>query len=175
MLNKPDFALFTAPGWFSNFVFFFVNLVVEYSFPQLNDSSLIVCNLEPCIIKTLRKSIANKVLKNHVIRTPRVTSAEVCELHCFMEIACQSYNFGPKEGGGHVCELSDSDSIRDPLDWTTKQGFIYGGIKVLPILLRLDHNNKLFERTVVSRLSRLVSRYLQSVIVKLINVASLFF
>ena len=92
-----------------------------------------------------------------------------------MEIACQSYNFGPKEGGGHVCELSDSDSIRDPLDWITKQGFIYGGIKVLPILLRLDHNNKLFERTVVSRLSRLVSRYLQSVIVKLINVASLFF
>ena len=55
---------------------------------------------------------------------------ELCELHCFMEITCQSYNFGPKEGGGHVCELSDSDAIRNPLDWTTKQGSIYGGTKV---------------------------------------------
>ncbi|KAJ7347161.1 hypothetical protein OS493_040022, partial [Desmophyllum pertusum] len=27
--------------------------------------------------------------------------------------------------GGHVCELSDSDAIRDPLDWITKQGFLY--------------------------------------------------
>ena len=47
-----------------------------------------------------------------------------------MEITCQSYNFGPTECDGHVCELSDSDGIRDPLDWTTKQGFIYGGTKV---------------------------------------------
>ena len=37
------------------------------------------------------------------------TSAEVCELLCFMEITCQSYNFGLKEDGGYVCELSDSD------------------------------------------------------------------
>ena len=42
----------------------------------------------------------------------------------------QLYNYGPKENGGQVCELSDSDAIRDPLDWTTKQGFIYGGTKV---------------------------------------------
>ena len=101
--------------------------VVEYYF---KNSSLVVCNLEPCIFKTLGKPIANKALKNHVIRTPRAPSADVCELHCFMEITCQSYNFGPKEDGGQVCELSDSDAIRNPLDWTTKQGFIYGGTKV---------------------------------------------
>ena len=28
-----------------------------------------------------------------------------------MEITCQSYNLGPKEGSGHVRELSDSDAI----------------------------------------------------------------
>ena len=56
-----------------------------------------------------------------------------------MEITCQSYNFGPKEDGGHVCELSDSDAISDPLNWTTKQGFIYGGTKVPRICLMLDH------------------------------------
>ena len=42
-----------------------------------------------------------------------------------MEIKCESYNFGAKEDGDHVCELSDSDAIRDPLDWITKHGFLY--------------------------------------------------
>ncbi|KAJ7385549.1 hypothetical protein OS493_015124, partial [Desmophyllum pertusum] len=84
----------------------------------------------PCITKTFVKPVANKTLINHVISRPRVTSSEVCEIHCFIEIKCESYNFGPKDGGGHVCELSDSDTIRDPLDWITKQGFIYRGTKV---------------------------------------------
>ena len=110
--------------------------MVEYYFPQLNISSLVVCNLDPCTIKTFGKPIANKVLKHHMIRTSKATSAEVCELHCFMEITCQSYSFGPKEGGGHMCELSDSDAIRDPLDWTTKQGYIYAGIKVRQICVK---------------------------------------
>ena len=54
-----------------------------------------------------------------------MTSEEACKIQCFIEVTCESYNFGPKEGGGHVCELSDSDAIRDPLDWITKQGFQY--------------------------------------------------
>ena len=60
-----------------------------------------------------------------MISTPTVTSEEVCKIQCFIEVTCESYNFGPKEGGGHVCELSDSDSIRDPLDLIAKQGFLY--------------------------------------------------
>ncbi|XP_078357531.1 microfibril-associated glycoprotein 4-like isoform X1 [Oculina patagonica] len=84
---------------------------------------------EQCIAKTIGKPTTNKALINHVIRNPRATSAKVCELHCFMESECESYNFGPKEGGGYVCELSDSDSIRDPLDWITKQGFVYAETK----------------------------------------------
>lgn len=94
---------------------------LEYYF---KNSPLVVCNLEPCVIKTFGKPIANKALKNHVIRTSRATSAEVCELHCFMEITCQSYNFGPTEGGGHVCELSDSGAIRNPLDWTDRKSVV---------------------------------------------------
>ena len=33
-----------------------------------------------------------------------------------MEITCQSYNFGPKEDGGYVCGLNDSD--RSEIRWT---------------------------------------------------------
>ncbi|KAJ7328155.1 hypothetical protein OS493_025567 [Desmophyllum pertusum] len=77
--------------------------------------------------KIFADAVPNKALINHVISTPTVTSEEGCNIQCFIEIACESYNFGPKEGGGHVCELSDSDAIRDPLDWITKQGFLYVG------------------------------------------------
>ena len=69
--------------------------------------------------------VPNKALANHVISTVTVESAEVCKIQCFIEIKCESYNFGPKEDNGHVCELSDSDSIRDPLDWITREGFLY--------------------------------------------------
>ncbi|KAJ7377476.1 hypothetical protein OS493_028918 [Desmophyllum pertusum] len=79
----------------------------------------------PCIKKIFVKPVQDKALINHVISTPTVKSEEVCKIQCFIEITCESYNFGPKESGGHVCELSDSDAIRDPLDWITKQGFLY--------------------------------------------------
>ena len=59
-----------------------------------------------------------------------MTSEEVCKIRCFIEAKCESYNFGPKEGGGHVCELSDSDAIRDPLDLVTKRGFLYAETQV---------------------------------------------
>ena len=75
-----------------------------------------------------------------MISTTTVTSADVCEIKCFLEIKCESYNFGPKEGGGHVCELSDSDAKRDPLDWTAKQGFVYRGTKVWKLILITPHN-----------------------------------
>ena len=105
-------------------------MLLNICFHRLIKGLSFFCNLEPCIIKTFGKPTANKALKNHVIRTSMATSAELCQLQCFVEISCQSYNFGPKEVGSHVCELSDSDAIRDPRDWTTKQGFIYGGTKV---------------------------------------------
>ena len=42
----------------------------------------------------------------------------------------ESYNFGPAENCGHVCELSDSDVVRDELDLIFRQGFIYRGTMV---------------------------------------------
>ena len=60
-----------------------------------------------------------------------MTSAENCEIECFLEMKCESYNLGPQlENGDHVCKLSNSDALRDPLDLMTNQGFIYRGTKV---------------------------------------------
>lgn len=66
-----------------------------------------------------------------MITSREVTSAEKCEIECFLEMKCESYNLGPQvENGDHVCELSNSDAIIDPPDLMTNQGFIYRGTKV---------------------------------------------
>ena len=84
----------------------------------------------PRIKKTLVKPVPNKALVNHVISSPTAASEEVCKIQCLIAVTCESYNFGPKEGIGHVCELSNSDAIRDPQDWVTKQGHLYVGTLV---------------------------------------------
>lgn len=93
---------------------------------------MFVCiSIETCITKVFVNPVANKALTNHVITSQKVTSAENCEIECFLEMKCESYNLGPQlENGDHVCELSNSDAIRDPLDLMTNQGFIYRGTKV---------------------------------------------
>lgn len=110
---------------------------------------------EPCITKIFESPVTNKALMNHVISTPTVTSTEVCEIECFLEIRCESYNFGPKKGGGHVCELSDSDARRDPLDWTTKHGFIYRGTKVGKVNRSVDIYKAAYFRRSDTNLSKL--------------------
>ena len=84
----------------------------------------------PCIKKTFVKPIPNKTLVNHVISNSTVTSEEGCKIQCFIEATCESYNFGLKEDGGYVCELSNSDAIRDPQDWVAKQRHLYVGTLV---------------------------------------------
>ena len=49
--------------------------------------------------------VVNKTLLNHAISTPRANTAEICEIQCFIEVTCESYNFGPTKGGNNLCEL----------------------------------------------------------------------
>ena len=60
-------------------------MLVNIIFHSLIEALSYFRNLEPCIIKTFGKPVVNKALKNHVNETPRATSAELCELLCFME------------------------------------------------------------------------------------------
>ena len=53
-----------------------------------------------------------------------------CEIQCFIEVTCVSYNFGRNEDGDNVCELSDSDGVREPDDLVTRQDFLYRATKV---------------------------------------------
>ena len=65
-----------------------------------------------------------------MISTPVAKTAENCEIQCFIEVKCESYNFGPNEDGDYLCELSDSDGVRDPDDLRARQGSLYRATKV---------------------------------------------
>ena len=65
-----------------------------------------------------------------MISTPRAKTAEICEIQCFIEVKCESYNFGPNEDGGYLCELSNSEGVRDPDDLRVRQGSVYRATKV---------------------------------------------
>ncbi|KAM7434126.1 hypothetical protein ABFA07_015729 [Porites harrisoni] len=49
----------------------------------------------------------HKALINHVIRIYHRVDIDVCELNCFLEPNCRSYNYGESGDGLFVCELSD--------------------------------------------------------------------
>ena len=57
-------------------------------------------------------SIHGYRLENHVIRTIDVINEDVCQLKCYMEPNCVSYNFNKKEeaNGQHKCDLNNATS-----------------------------------------------------------------
>ena len=75
-------------------------------------------------------SVADKALVRHVTRTVKVDNADQCEIRCYQELECLSYNLGPYQDYGHVCELSNSDHLRHPEDLVPMPGFIYRGTEV---------------------------------------------
>ncbi|KAJ7323134.1 hypothetical protein OS493_032422, partial [Desmophyllum pertusum] len=74
--------------------------------------------------------IAGKALVGHVIRTVQVKNGDQCEIRCYGELQCLSYNLGPYQNG-HACELSKSDHIRHPDNLIPMPGYLYRGTKNL--------------------------------------------
>jgi len=51
---------------------------------------------------------------------------EFCQVKCYLEQTCLSYNLGTMGSGDKfVCELSDSDHYQNPEDLVFKKGFSY--------------------------------------------------
>ena len=70
-------------------------------------------------------------LSNHVIRRDKVSNEDLCQLKCYLEPNCVSYNFGPSGDGVFVCELSDrSHQGVSSTDLRIRDGFTYSTITV---------------------------------------------
>jgi len=77
-----------------------------------------------------KEPIANKAMKNHVIRSAEVPSEGSCRLMCYREPNCVSINLGPLVGGKHKCELNNATEEKDYL--VNEPAFTYLAIKVIP-------------------------------------------
>ena len=79
-----------------------------------------------------KEPIANKALKNHVIRSEKVPSEGSCRLMCYMEPNCVSINLGPLERGNHKCELNNATDENQLVSLLqNKAAFTYLAIEVM--------------------------------------------
>ena len=74
--------------------------------------------------------VTDKALVGHVIRKVQVHDGDQCEIRCYSEVECLSYNLGPYQVNGHSCELSNSDHIRHPDDLVPMSGYVFRGTEV---------------------------------------------
>jgi len=74
-------------------------------------------------------------LNNHVIRTIGVMNEDFCELQCYMEPNCVSYNFDEKEdtNGQNKCDLNNATYEHDNEhsgDLAKNENYVYRGAEV---------------------------------------------
>ena len=68
-----------------------------------------------------------KSLNGHVIAKIKVLDKELCQLKCYHNDDCVSYNFGPSETGDDICELNNSTDRRHLI---SKEYFVFQGTEV---------------------------------------------
>ena len=66
-----------------------------------------------------------RVLVGHVLKGFEITSPDVCEINCFVEADCVSFNVQARPAGKYWCELSDSDHVAHPDDLVYEVNTIY--------------------------------------------------
>jgi len=84
-------------------------------------------------------------LNNHVIRTIGVMNEDFCELQCYMEPNCVSYNFDEKEdaNGQNKCDLNNATYEHDnehSCDLAKSESYVYRGAEV-SMKLKVESNN----------------------------------
>lgn len=68
-----------------------------------------------------------KSLDGHVIAKIKVLDEDICQLKCYHNDDCVSYNFGPSETGDDICELNNSTDRRH---LKIKEYFVFQGTEV---------------------------------------------
>ena len=87
---------------------------------------------DECRDIVFKEPVANKAMKNHVIRSEGVPSEGSCRLMCYMEPNFVSINLGPLEGGKHKCELNNvSDENQFDYSLVDKPAFTYLAFEVM--------------------------------------------
>ena len=88
-------------------------------------------NSDECRAILFKPVTKDKYLLNHIIKTVPVESEEGCELICYGDPDCVSYNYGPVLSEIPLCDLNNSTHLQVPsVNFITRNGFSYRGIEV---------------------------------------------
>ena len=69
------------------------------------------CSTDYCRTLNFVHHLVGKALKRHLIRSISTQNCELCQIECFMEMMCVSYNCR-----GISCDLNSADHIEYPED-----------------------------------------------------------
>ena len=100
------------------------------------DLDTFVSFLEGCREVEMNPSVDDLYLENHVFRKLEIKSASACEVNCFMDADCVSYNLRqPRDPEGkYLCELSNSTDKIHPLDVKFEAGAVYKSFRVSQVV-----------------------------------------
>ena len=88
-----------------------------------------------------KEPVANRAMKNHVIRSEEVPNEGTCRVLCYMEPNCVSINLGPLEGGKHNCKLNNAtDENQFTMFLVDKPYFTYLAIEVFQAIQLAFHH-----------------------------------
>ena len=93
-------------------------------------SLLTLIPLENCRQVEINHSIKGHSLVGHVFKSMEIHDSSACEVNCFMEGDCVSFNIKPLQDGKFLCNLSNSDHVIHPGDLKDEQGTVYTSFKV---------------------------------------------
>ena len=78
----------------------------------------------------INPSIKDHNLVGHVFKSVEIQDSSACEVNCFMEGDCVSFNVKPMQNGNHLCELSNSSEVVHPSHLKYHQGAVYTSFQV---------------------------------------------
>ena len=104
---------------------------VIFSLASSFASSFLAKPLDDCRVIQFKAGTKNKILTNQVIRSERAKDKDICELKCYFEPNCVSYNYGPLGDGTFTCELSNRNHLQvSPSYFEFSNDFLYREIIV---------------------------------------------
>ena len=78
----------------------------------------------------INPSIKDYSLTGHVFKSMVIEDSSACEVNCFAEDDCTSFNVKSLQSGDHLCELSNSSDVVHPEDLKEEHGTVYTSFKV---------------------------------------------
>lgn len=85
-----------------------------------------VCPLDHCRLLKFGNVYPDSAFNKNIIKNFTVDSGDLCQIQCFLQYDCKSYNLGPpSEQGKRVCELSSSLHVFHANHLAFRSGFTY--------------------------------------------------